>query len=126
MSGEQQVSSTPDGTLSARDVVELHKILDGLVACSTEPTIVVVDGPQNESIDLGIAGRSGFVSKASESPYYTTVGDATAEGHTAFSFEGHHTEIANRHLIALDLARQAVREFFLTASFSPLVEWEEI
>ncbi len=82
MSGEQQVSSTPDGTLSAHDVVELDKILDGVAARSTEPTIVVVDGPQNESVYWGIAGRSGFVSKATEPPYYTTVGDVTAEGHT--------------------------------------------
>jgi len=126
MSSEQQVSSTPDGTLPAHDVVELDKILDGLVARSTEPMIVVVDGPQNESVYFGIAGRSGFVSKATEPPYCTTVGDATAEGYTAFSFEGHNTEIAKRHLIALDLARQVVRDFFLTGSFSPLVEWEEI
>jgi hypothetical protein len=66
------------------------------------------------------------VSKASEPPYYTTVGDVTAEGHTTFSFEGHDTEIANRYLIPLNLARQVVRSYFLDGSLLPSVEWEEI
>ena len=112
--------------MSIPTVDELDKMLDVLSAECAEPTIITVDCPHGGSVYFGIAGGSGFVSNAGQEPYFATIGDTKAKGYTNFDVQGHDTEISNRHLIPLNLARQVLREYFLTGIRLAAVEWEEL
>ena len=124
---ERRVEWSRDGSRLVEDVGVLDQLLDNLFATTapSSPLIAVVDGPNEQSVFLGIGGQLSFVSFC-EFPYLTTVGDPAADGEIDYFYQGHHSPIRKRHLIPLDSARLIVREFFLTGTVSSWPTWEEI
>ena len=112
--------------MTVPSVDELDELLDDLSSKGTSPVIIVIDCPDEQFVYFGLAGECGFVSNSGDHPYYATVGDMEATGSTTFDFDGHPTEIANVHLIPLDVARKVIREYVLTGRRSHSVEWQEI
>jgi len=55
--------------------------------------------------------------------YWISVGDELAKGFAAFQGCGDYQEIAQKHLIPLESARLAVREFVRSGVRSPEVSW---
>jgi hypothetical protein len=106
---------------------ELDTCLDNLESQhgTRPPMIVIVSGPGTISAYFGIGGGLSFLSSCNE-PYETTVGDATAKGARDYFFEGHHSQVENRHLIPRDFSRKVLREFCTTGTMPTWQAWEPL
>jgi Immunity protein Imm1 len=126
-SREQLVSWSVDGSAIARDVGELDALLDKLADEHGEanPIIVIVDGPDEESVYYGVGGDSSFVSSIEE-PYLTTVGSDSSASDIDYFFQGHHSPVAGKQLIPTHLARKILREFFVTGVLPSWQEWKPV
>ena len=111
-------------------VEELDRLLDQLQQENIpSPVLVTVELPSSgDSLSIGL-GRNesvlNFVSGSGNPPYWSSVGEHEEEEAVSFNFMGELSEIPLRHLIPLDLARQAVRDFVSTGKLSQKVKWEE-
>jgi hypothetical protein len=123
--------SASEAPADIRSCEQLDRWLDKLSAATKpeHPSIVDVCVHGYE-VGIGIGLPQSFVHverDTGEGPYMITVGDTAADGVVAFYLHGdHHTEIACRHLIPTEQAREIVREFFDTGRRSASVEWEEV
>lgn len=111
-------------------VEELDRLLDQLQREHTSsPVLVTVELPSTgDSLSIGL-GRAesvlNFVSGSGNPPYWSSFGEHEENEAVGFNFMGELSEIPLRHLIPLDLARQAVRDFVRTGKLSSNVKWEE-
>ncbi len=123
-----ELSITWDAGASAlKGVEELDSLLDKLAAeCGSERRmIVIVEGPNEDGVYHGVGGDMSFVSSR-ETPYLTTVGDASARGEIDYYFEGHHSPILRRNLIPTNVAREIIREFVVSGRLPKWQTWEPI
>jgi immunity protein Imm1 of predicted polymorphic toxin system len=108
-------------------VEELDRFVDQAHAKAERPTAVSVD-VHRYRVDLLVGHDRSFVHMAPEDPdqpYYVTVG-GTDEGDVDFWLHAwHHTCFENRHLVSMELAREAFREFFRAGTLSQAIEWEQ-
>ena len=112
-------------------VAQLELWLDKLSArCNPEFPGIFRLCAHGYKIELGFGLAESFVKMERESgmpPYYTTVGESSAEGGVGFYlFGARPTQIPRRHLIPMTQARQVVREFFETGHPSTGVRWEKV
>lgn len=111
-------------------VEELDRLFDQLQQENIpSPVLVTVELPSSgDSLSIGL-GRAesvlNFVSGSGNPPYWSSVGEHEEDEAVDFNFMGELSEIPLRHLIPLDLARQAVRDFVRTGKLSQKVKWEE-
>jgi hypothetical protein len=111
-------------------VEELDRLLDQLQQENIpSPVLVTLELPSSgDSLSIGL-GRAesvlNFVSGSGNPPYWSSVGEHEEDEAVGFNFMGELSEIPLRHLIPLDLARQAVRDFVRTGKLSQKVKWEE-
>ncbi|HEX7899606.1 MAG TPA: Imm1 family immunity protein [Planctomycetota bacterium] len=112
-----------------RALAELDALLDRLHR-EGKPILVQVTGPSKQGtlgIGLGLAlSVLSHTPDSGEPPYRVSLGDPLAEGGTDFFMAGHHTEMENRWLIPMDLAREAMRHFCRTGELSDSVVWDEV
>ena len=126
-SQEQRVTWSADGSSSIRSITELDRLLDKLEEehGPKNPIILIVDGPGQESVYVGVGGDMSFVS-GTEEPYLTTVSEDSAGGEIEYLFQGHHSPVARKQLIPKDLARKIIREFFVTGVLPSWQTWTPI
>ena len=111
-------------------VEELDRLFDELEQEFIQsPVLLTVELPSSgDSLSIGL-GRSesvlNFVSGTGNPPYWSSVGDHEEDEAVGFNFMGELSEIPLRHLIPIELARQAVHDFVRTGKLSPIVKWEE-
>jgi hypothetical protein len=113
------------------DTAQLDARLDGIAASCKPGVPTIVDlHVHRHLVSFGLGSPETFVQIQSESgmpPYFVTVGDPTVEGVVTFYLMGsHHTEILRRHVVSSEVAREIVREFFVTGHRPMQVEWEEV
>jgi hypothetical protein len=120
--------ASPETTVHT--IEDLDQLLDRLQQdCTTAPVLATVKLPSSgDSLSIGL-GRAesvlNFVSGSGDPPYWSSVGEHEEDEAVGFNFMGELSEIPLRHLIPLDLARQAVRDFVQTGKLSHKVTWEE-
>lgn len=122
--------SNDDPTVEIANVEQLDKWLSRLEArCNPEFPGIVRLCVHSYAVEIGLGLAESFVKIEHESgmaAYYTTLGDATAEGEVGFYLFGDHcSKIARRNLIPSPQARQVIREFFATGERSASVQWEK-
>jgi len=111
-------------------VEELDRLLDRIQQENIpSPVLVTVElQSSGDSLSIGL-GRNesvlNFVSGSGNPPYWSSVGEHEEDEAVGFNFMGELSEIPLRHLIPLDLARQALRDFVRTGKLSQIVKWEE-
>ena len=111
-------------------VEELDRLLDQLQQENIpSPVLVTVElQSSGDSLSIGLGRKESvlnFVSGSGNPPYWSSVGEHEEDEAVGFNFMGELSEIPLRHLIPLDLARQAVRDFVRTGKLSQIVKWEE-
>ncbi|HEX6984337.1 MAG TPA: Imm1 family immunity protein, partial [Planctomycetaceae bacterium] len=92
------------------------------------PPMVVVERRNGDTLGVVFA-RNGsmlhFISASCDPPYFTSVGDPTAEGLFAFEYEGHYSEAPMRHLIDAAVARAVIHSFVVADEGLPAqLNWE--
>ena len=117
---------------------ELDEQLDAIAAEATGSILAQVTRANGDSlaIGLGTAGEMSVLSFASaslEPPFYVAVG-AAADGADAldvsdeylvlFTFGLNHAEFHGKHMLGLERARDAMREFVVGEGLPPSVRWE--
>lgn len=121
------------GTFSANKPDEIDAILDR-VAREIDPDLpqgVVVERANGDSLIVLLGAPQSFLSFVAASgnaPYFSSLGDPTAEGVVTFYVDGdHHSEALARHSIEVFEAREAVREFVnLQTGLPRAVTWTEV
>jgi hypothetical protein len=124
------ICSSDEPATAISSVHELDQWLERLAGmCSPKSPHIFRLCAHGYSVDLAFGLAESFVSLEHESgmpPYFTTLGDATAEGEVEFYlFGAHRTKVPRRNLIPMTQARQVVREFLETGSRSTSVRWEK-
>jgi immunity protein Imm1 of predicted polymorphic toxin system len=110
-------------------LVDLDTTLDRLHRnCDPRyPILVCIDLPTHR-LDMGLGSNPTFVivnTQPCDGEYWISVGDERARGVTAFHGCGAHQEYDNRHLVPLELARAAIREFVRSGRRTPEILWED-
>lgn len=115
---------------------ELNGALDRLQdqAIASGPFFAELLAPDGASLGIGL-GLEGtvLVFKAGSSlpPYYESQTrnrdrDADDEDDVAFMYQGHLTEFSTNSLVAMEVGRQAMDEFFVTGALPGGVTWSEV
>lgn len=126
-----EITVSEDRSEQVRSPEGLRRCIEAAVAefGPEGPRIITIDTPRGATVSFGLSADRGFVQLCGadgEPPYWVSVGDETALGHEAFMLHGsHHTEVAQRHLIAVELALEAAIEFLFSGTRSPSVKWEQ-
>jgi hypothetical protein len=120
--------ASPEATVQTID--ELDRQLDRLqqdcIAAPVLATVELLSSGDSLSIGLGRAESVlNFVSGSGDPPYWSSVGERKEDDAVGFNFMGELSEIPLRHLIPIDMARQAVRDFVQSGKLSARVKWEE-
>lgn|GEM_PF-4430339 len=100
----------------------LHRICD-----AEHPILVCIDLPAYR-LDIGLGADPTFVivnTQPCDGEYWISVGDERARGVAAFHGCGDYQEFDRRHLVPLELARSAIREFILSGIRTPAIHWED-
>jgi hypothetical protein len=123
--------SKDEPEIELRSSVQLDEQLDKLAAqCNADFPHVVRVTVHGYEVEIGLGLAESFVRIEHESgmpPYFTTIGNAQAEGEVAFYLFGDHPSgILRRNLIPMAQARQIIKEFFETGSRSTAVAWEKL
>jgi hypothetical protein len=112
-----------------RTLEDLDALLDRLHA-EGKPILVEVQGPGSSgALTIGVGRPLGVLSHTPASgdpPYRVSLGDPCAQGGTDFFMAGHHSEMENRWLIPMDLAREGLRQFCRTGELSDRIVWDEV
>lgn len=91
------------------------------------PILICIDLPDHR-LDIGLGADPTFVivnTQPCDGTYWISVGEDRAEGYVDIYGCGNHQQIARRHLIPLELARSAIREFLQSGIRMPGVRWED-
>jgi len=107
---------------------DLEALLDQLHD-KNQAVMVVVESPANgDSLAIGL-GRNvsvlNFVPGAGDPPYFTSLGFDMSEEPIEFNFMGEQSEFPMRNTVSIDVARNAIREFFESGKMASSIEWEE-
>lgn len=110
---------------SARD---LEALLDRLQRdCASGAPILVRIEFAGHRLDLGVGADPTFLAlsaQPSDGEAWISVGNPDAPGALEFWGCGGRQDVPRRHLVPLDLAREAVREFVATSTRSGGIRWE--
>jgi hypothetical protein len=113
---------------TAKDVDELLDKIH-LDPGSRRPTLVTVtlEG-SDDSLAIGL-GRDrsvlNYVSGSKNPPYFTSMGDLTAEGSIMFHFANQWSEFPAKLSIPISSAREAMSHFMVTGRLAANVSWVE-
>jgi len=112
-----------------QSLVELDAALDRLHReCDPRyPILVCIDLPEHR-LDIGLGADPTFVivnTQPCDGEYWISVGDERAEGYADFYGCGNHQQLARRHLVRLESAREAIREFVRSGRGAAEVAWED-
>ena len=116
--------------VSLSTVSELDRLLGQIHEDHEDsPVLVSIElSSSGDSLTIGL-GRAesvlNYVSRSGDPHYWSSVGKRQESAATAFNFMGQLSEIPNRHLIPIDIARQAIRDFVQTGKLPRSVEWEQ-
>jgi hypothetical protein len=91
------------------------------------PILVCIALPEHR-LDIGLGADPTFLivnTQPCDGEYWISVGDERAEGHADFYGCGTHQQLARRHFIHLEMARQAIREFVRTGRVGPGIQWQD-
>ena len=127
----QWTEAEPPATISTRQELDqaLHKVE---ARCNPEHPIIVALSVHGYEVGIGLGLPESFVNvksweRGTPESGLITVGDGRAKRGAVFFFlDKQRTEIAQRNLIPMALARQIVREFFETGRRSTSVPWEKL
>ena len=121
------------GTFNVETGDALDAILDRIAGEIDRelPQAIVVERSNGDALTVLLGASQSFVSfirASGDPPYFTSLGDPTAEGVITFYVDGdHHSEALARHGIAVSEAREAVRGFVKLRSGLPRnVTWTEV
>lgn len=111
-------------------VEQLDALLDQLhlEAVGQAPILVSIGGPAGCLI-VGL-GRAesvlSFISSDSEPPYLVSTNRSKDEAEVEYFMNGHHSPVQAKHVIPMDLARDAVRVFVEHGALLASVRWSEL
>jgi len=126
-----KVQWAKDGERDVSSLAELEALLDDLQRKyrRSRPALITIEAPENQgtlTIGLGLdVSVLNHIPESGNPPYLSSLGNPNAEGITVFYYMGDWTEIHQRHLIPIDLAREGVRHFCKTGHLLDKIEWEE-
>ena len=91
-----------------------------------EPVIIGFTSTDGHFLGIGVGGDLAAVAywESEDPPYFESVGQLRLEP-VAYSFEGHHTELAGDTHVPLEDALEAVRQFVRTGDRPTAVDWRE-
>jgi hypothetical protein len=111
------------------DVERLLQDLHHRFLKKATPVLVTIETPRNkDSLAIGVGAKESilnYVPGSGEPPYFSSVGDPSAEGTIAFAFMGDWTELPMKTAIPFDLALKGVTYFLQTGRLAPCITWEQ-
>lgn len=118
-----------DGIKRVESLAELDEVLDVLSTQFRDERAVlaVIEAPSGASLAIGLGRASSylnFIMASKDPPYYSSVGDADADGAEVFLFADEWSEYPKRNLVPIDVAREAARHFFEYGERTPRIAWE--
>ena len=108
----------------------LDTLLDHLQGeAAVEPFMAEVTASSGDSLALGLGTAAtvlSWVAASGEPPYFSSLGDETADGVLVFRYAGSWSEYPASSAISYEEGRQAVREFLLTGTRPANRAWTEV
>jgi len=117
--------------VTVHSLAELDGVLDRLALQYPEDRAVLAEvvAPNGDSLAIGL-GRNesllSWVQSSGDPPYYNSMGDEAESGAVSFYFGGTWSEFPRSDVVSIEVAREAVRDFFHSGGrLSDKVRWEE-
>jgi hypothetical protein len=121
------------GSSTIGSVEELDELLDRLTieAEQREPFIVELTAENGATLSAGL-GRAesvvDYVPSSLDPPYFQSVGtkDSNSDETIMFRYQGDWSEFPRRSAVAVNEARNALRQFLRTGTLPSNLDWKEV